>query len=96
MADHQARRGARAGDRHADLQTAIGGRAPQFLGNRAGVAEEPCQAAQIEDEFLASIEGLVWLIASMRGENSCAIASSASGALPSAAYIAPNMTGYRA
>ena len=51
MADHQARGDSRARDRHADLQPAIGGRATQLLGNRLRVAEQPRQAAEIEEDF---------------------------------------------
>ena len=51
VADHQTRGGTRASDRHADLQTAIGGRAPQLLGNRSCVAEEARQAMQIEHDL---------------------------------------------
>jgi hypothetical protein len=51
MADHQARGDSRARDRHADLQPAIGGRAPQLLGDRLRVAEQPRQAAEIEEDF---------------------------------------------
>ena len=39
MADQQSSRGACAGDRHADLQPAIGSRAAQLLGDRLRVAE---------------------------------------------------------
>ena len=48
MADEQTRRRARAGNRDAHLQPAIGGRAPQLLGDRPRVAEQPRQPAQIE------------------------------------------------
>ena len=51
MVDEQARRRARAGDRHAHAQTAIGGRAPQLAGNRPRVAEQPLEAVQIERDL---------------------------------------------
>ena len=51
MTNHQSCGGARAGNGDADLQTTIGGRAAQFLGNRACVAEEARQAAQVEQDL---------------------------------------------
>jgi hypothetical protein len=51
MTHHEACGRARARYRHANLHTAIGGRAPQFLGNRPCVAEEAREATQIDDDF---------------------------------------------
>jgi hypothetical protein len=51
VADQQTRGGARAGDGDPDLQAALGGRAPQLLRDRACVAEQSCQAAQVEKDL---------------------------------------------
>jgi hypothetical protein len=51
MVDEQTRRRSSAGDGNTHLHTAIGGRPPQFMCDRACLAEQPLEPAQIERDL---------------------------------------------
>jgi hypothetical protein len=51
MMREEARRGTRRRDRDTHAQSAIGGRAAKFLGDRLRVAEKTRQAAEIERDL---------------------------------------------
>jgi len=51
MVDEQTRRRSSAGDGNTHLHTAIGGRPPQFMCDRACLAKQPLESAQIERDL---------------------------------------------